>query len=650
MNRPRLALCFVCLVAPLAGAAERFNLEHAAKIVSVTNPQISPDGKSIVVAVSRANLQDNRFDVQLVQVEIATKAQKILTRRRASQHKWSPDGSRLAFLAPEEGKTQIWVLPIDGGEALQVTKSPTDVEGFEWRPDGKALVYRATEEAPKKEGEEKANKSFEADVNYLLTEAPRSSHLWLQAAEGGEAKRLTSGPWSAGGGMSWSPDGKKLAFGHQPGAGPRYWMDGSSRVLDIDTAAVSPLSGKSGLESLIGFSPDGKQLAYIWPRDGDTRFVNEIWVAPAGGGSARTLTRALDAGAFGVWAPDSKSLFVVVQQGTSSVLWQQPLDGPARRLDTGSLGSFNIDVASNGRLALVGTEAGRPVELYYKDTPQAPPVRLTDFNGPIAALELGKVEAIRWRGPDNFDLDGIVTYPPDHQPGKPYPLVLSIHGGPRGASLLGFRTLPQWLASHGWVVFEPNYRGSSNLGNAAQSAIWNDAGAGPGRDVMSGVDLLIKKGIADPSRMAVSGWSYGGYMTVWLLGNYPDRWRAAVAGAAVTDHIDQYAFSDIHSPVATYYGGSPFTDPKRLQAYRDQAPITYASKIKAPTLVLCDTGDQRVPITESYMLYHVLRDNGVKTKFIAYPVSGHSPSDPIHQRDVNRRWAAWIQEHFENGQ
>jgi dipeptidyl aminopeptidase/acylaminoacyl peptidase len=180
---PRLALSFVCLAASLAGAAERFNLEHAAKIVQVTNPQISPDGKSIVVAVSRANLQDNRYDVQLVQVDIATKAQKILTRRRASQHRWSPEGSRLAFLAPEEGKQQIWVLPIDGGEALQVTKSATDVESFEWRPDGKALVYRAPEEAPKKEGEEKNNKSFEADVNYLLTEAPRSSHLWLQPAK-----------------------------------------------------------------------------------------------------------------------------------------------------------------------------------------------------------------------------------------------------------------------------------------------------------------------------------------------------------------------------------------------------------------------------------------------------------------------------------
>ncbi len=644
MNRAGLILL---MVLPCSVSAERFNLEHAAKIVNVTNPQISPDGKSIVVAVSRANLKENRFDTELVQVDVSTRAQKVLTRRQASQHRWSPDGTRLAFVAPVDSKPQIFVMPIDGGESMQVSKSVTGVQSFEWRPDGKAFAYSAVEEAPKREGEEKANRSFEADVNYLLTESPRPSHLWLVPVEGGEGKRLTSGEWSVEAPLYWSPDGKKIAFHAQPGPGPRYWMEVGSRVLDVETGKVSPLSGKTGLERAFGYSPDGRLFAYSWPRDGDTRFVDEIQVMPSEGGPARNVTGALDSSAAMQWAPDGKSMYVMAPKETRIALWLQPIEGPARRLDTGKLGSFSVNVSKSVRMALVGTETDRPPELYFKETPDSHPQRLTDFNAHIAALELGKQEAIRWKGPDGFEMDGIVTYPPGYQPGKPYPLVLDIHGGPRGASMIGFRVRPQWLASHGWLVFEPNYRGSSNNGNAFQAAIWNDAGAGPGRDVMSGVDLLINKGLADPAKMAVSGWSYGGYMTAWLLGNYPDRWRAGVAGAAVTDHIDQYVFSDIHSPVLTYYGGSPFTDAKRLQAYRDQAPITYASKIKAPTLVLCDTGDQRVPITESYMLYHVMRDNGVKTKFIAYPVSGHAPSDPIHQRDINRRWAEWIKEHFE---
>jgi len=629
-------------------AAERYTLAHTFNIVNVSGARFSPDGKSIVVTVSRANLDENRNDTELVLVDVATRAQRVLTRRQASQPQWSPDGTRLAFIAPADGKPQLWVLPMDGGEAMQVTKSPTGVQGYAWRPDGNALAYAAAEEASKREGQEKANRSFEADVNYLLTEAPVSSHLWIVKAAGGDSKRLTSGQWSVSGGLSWSPDGKRIAVDAQSGPGPRYSQEYSSRIIDVETGRVSSLTGKSSLEANGGFSPDGQLFAFTWARDGDPRFVREVWVMPANGGPARNLTRASDANAGAQWAPDSKALYVTTSKGTYPALWQQPLEGPARRLDTGRLTFSSLTVSKSGRLALVGNEGDRPNELYVIET-NSPPRRLTDFNAHIAALELGRQESLQWAS-DGFDVDGVVTYPPGYQAGRAYPLVLVIHGGPRGASRPAFNAQVQWLASQGWVIFEPNYRGSSNGGNAFQAAIWNDAGAGPGRDVMAGVDLLIGKGIADPNKMAVSGWSYGGYMTTWLLGNYPNRWRAGVAGASVTDHIDQYAFSDIHSDVATYYGGSPFTDPKRLQAYRDQAPITYATKIKAPTLVLHDTGDQRVPITESFMLYHALRDNGVESKFIAYPVTGHFPSDPIHQRDVDRRWAEWIKAHFEAAQ
>jgi dipeptidyl aminopeptidase/acylaminoacyl peptidase len=166
---------------------------------------------------------------------------------------------------------------------------------------------------------------------------------------------------------------------------------------------------------------------------------------------------------------------------------------------------------------------------------------------------------------------------------------------------------------------------------------------------MSGVELLKKKGLVDETRMAVSGWSYGGYMTTWLIGNYPEVWRAAVAGAAVTDNLDQYNLGDANVARGASFGGSPWTDPKRRQAYIAQSPITYIPRAKAPTLILATTGDYRVPITQSYQLYHALRDNGVTTRFIAYPVHGHSPSDPVHQRDVDRRWVEWLKQYLEGG-
>jgi len=303
----------------------------------------------------------------------------------------------------------------------------------------------------------------------------------------------------------------------------------------------------------------------------------------------------------------------------------------------------DVNVGRDGAIAFVGSDPVRPAELYYMASASTPPRRLTDVNREVAALALGKTEVIEWQS-DGFAHNGVLTYPPDFSPGRKYPLVLIIHGGPRSASLENFGAPAQIAAAHGWVVFQPNYRGSDQLGNAYQRAISNDAGDGPGRDVMAGLASVKTRGFVDESRVAVSGWSYGGYMTVWLLGHYPG-WRVAVAGAAVTDWVDQYDLNDGNVGVANSFGGSPWTG-KLMEAYREQSPITYAAKIRTPTLVMSNTGDFRVTITQSYKLYHALKDNGVETKFIAYPIPGHNASDPVRQRDVQRRWMEWIEQHF----
>jgi dipeptidyl aminopeptidase/acylaminoacyl peptidase len=193
-------------------------------------------------------------------------------------------------------------------------------------------------------------------------------------------------------------------------------------------------------------------------------------------------------------------------------------------------------------------------------------------------------------------------------------------------------------------VFEPNYRGSDNMGNAFYAAIYKDAGEGPGRDVMAGVAMLEQRGFVDSSRMAVSGWSYGGYMTTWLIGHY-NVWKAAVAGAAVTDWTVMYSISDGSVTTADQAGGSPFT-PGNAESYSRQSPITFAANAHAPTLILHDTGDTRVPIADSYELFRALKDNGVTTRFIAYPISGHAPGDPIRSRDFRERWVAWLAQYL----
>ncbi len=655
----------VFVLATAAVCAARYDLSQLGKVVRVTDPQISPDGTSVVVVVSRPNYEENRFDAELILVDTASGNRRVLTRERRelTSPRWSPQGDRLAFLSQPAGaaKPQVFIMPMNGGDSWQVTKSITGVQQFAWSPDGQQIAYVAEEDKPKRTGEERHNDSFEVGNNdFLVTAEPLPVHLWVIGAEGGAARRLTSGTWtlpishppsSPASPPSWSPDGKSIAIVKVTDPHSGDSNRSSITILDVVTGSARSVTGRMENESQPVYSPDGTRIAFWYPRDNDTRNVNDIYLVNAAGGDGVNLTRAIDRNiSRAIWMPGGKSLLVGANDGTSTSLWIQPLDGKARKLALGKTtisGTFWVDVSvsKEGALAFTATEPQRPAELYFLSSIDAPVKRLTDFNNAVASLELGKTETIRWKGPDGFEEDGVVTYPPDFEAGRKYPLVLYVHGGPRSASKEGFSSRAQLLAAKGWVVFEPNYRGSDNLGNAYQSAIWNDAGDGPGRDVMGGVEYLKRRGFVDESKMAVSGWSYGGYMTTWLLGHYP-VWKCAVAGAAVTDWIDQYTIGDANVRRGQAFGGSPYTR-NRMKAYIDQSPITYAASIKAPTLVLSNTADYRVPVTQSYKLYRVLKDNGVPTKFVAYPIPGHSATDPVRQRDVDRRWIAWLDQYLE---
>ncbi|MFN7928804.1 MAG: S9 family peptidase [Blastocatellia bacterium] len=570
-------LCLTLAPAVLA-QAKRFDLDASAKLVRLSDPNIAPDGKSVVVVVARANYEENRWENELTLVDVATGAQRALTsgRHDVSQPRWSPSGERLAFLtnAPtgKENKPQLFVLAMNGGEAKRITNAPNGVQHYAWKPDGKEIAFVTADDSPnKKIGDREI--AFEVGNDHFLVNAQvTSSHIWLTSADGGKARRLTSGEWSLpitlppgspSSPLSWTPDGKTIAFVKR--VSPHYGDSrlSSVQLLDVATGAIRALTGRSERESQPVFSPDGSRVAYWYPRDGQASNINEIHVTNTSGGAGRGVTTALDRNVFrSMWMPDGKSFLTGGNDGTRVSLWLQPLEGTARKLDLGNInpgGSFWIDasVSNDGAVAFIGTEPQRPAELYYLSSPTAKPKRLTDFNGQITAYALGKVEKVEWTN-DEFKLDGVVTYPPDFAAGRTYPLVLYVHGGPAAASKESFGTLPQLLAARGWVVFEPNYRGSDNLGSKFMRGIYNDAGAGPGRDVMAGIEMLKKRGFVDTSRMAVSGWSYGGYMTTWMIGHY-QIWKAAVAGAAVTDWMDQYNIGDSNVSRAGQFGGSPWT-------------------------------------------------------------------------------------------
>jgi dipeptidyl aminopeptidase/acylaminoacyl peptidase len=658
----------LALVAPgLAKAQSRkIELGDFQKIVNVSSPVISPDGKSIVIIVSRVNWDEDRYDSQLVLVDIATSAQRPLTniRKGLSWPRFAPSGDRLAFLAEageeKNASAQIFVLPMNGGEPQQITDAPLGVEQFAWRPDGSSIAFGTPDEPPNKAEIEKHHDLFEVgDNDYLATSAPTPSHIWLVSPSGGTARRLTSGVWSLAttaedypsAPFSWSPDGKKICFTHQ--ADPHFGDSDQTvvEILDVGTGQIRQLTKRTAFESSGLFSPDGSKIAYWFPRDGDfSNSENEIFVTSADGGEGMDLTRALDRNVQSAfWMPDSKSLLLSADDGTRRAIWIQPLNGAAKKIDLGDANAtwspwVDAAVGKDGSIAFTGSTPTQPSELFYLASPNAKAKRLTDFNHEIGALELSRVETFEWKGPDGFADDGIVVYPPNFSREKKYPLVLYIHGGPVFASTTDFDFYMQRWASHGYVVFMPNYRGTDNLGNKYQRAIMNDAGDGPGRDVMSGIAALEKLGFIDESRIGVSGWSYGGYMTSWLIGHY-HIWKAAVSGAAINSMPEFYDLADSNVTERFSFGGSPWKK-EFAKAYEEQSPMTYASAITTPTLILHDTGDQRVPISSSYAMYHALKDNGVTVKFIAIPTAGHEASDPVHQIDIDRVWLEWFDKYL----
>lgn len=672
MRVPFLALASAlsaCCASAASGATPPsvFRLDDLRHVVNVSSPQVSPDGKAVAIIVSRPNFAEDRNEAELYVVDAATGANRALTvdRRQVSEPRWSPDGKWISFLAPDSGaQIQVWSLPMQGGDARRLTRSKTGVVHYAWRPDGGAIAFAAEDEAPKLEGEARFVGTVQiGDQDMFLRTQQRPQHIWIKELAGGDARRLTSGPWtldfvlppsSPPSHLSWSPDGKSIAFARVPAPMSGRLDSTSVRVVNVASGKIRSLTGAERHQGHPVYSPDGKWIAYGFPRDGrdDLHYLREVYVAPASGGEGRSLTRAIDRNLFTAqWVEGGKSILVAGSDSLTTGLWIQPLDGPARRIDLGDLvvsGAFGYEfsAAPGGALYFIASTADRPSELYAMDSPGGRPRRITDFNAWVKDFNLGRMERLTWKGSDGVSGDGVLVYPPDFSPSKKYPLVLNIHGGPTSSSKLSFNSLAQAMASEGWIVYMPNYRGSDNLGNAFQCAIGKDWGRGPGRDVMAGVDELSHRPYVDGNRKAVTGWSYGGYMTVWLEGHYPGEWKCAMAGAPVTNWIDMYDVGDHNVALAGDFGGSPWTD-GRDTLYMAESPANSLGRIRTPTRVMSLMEDFRVPPTQAFALYRSLKDRGVETDFIGFRGRGHSPPDPVNGRERSRLWIEWVKQHLQ---
>ena len=445
--------------------------------------------------------------------------------------------------------------------------------------------------------------------------------------------------------MAWSADGETLAIQVQPSAHVADRHRQQIELLDLASGERRALIRERA--ATMSFAPSGDRLAVSLRRGDDPYLVpHGVFVTSAEGDEPHDVTRAIDRDlASFAWLPDGGSLLVVGLNRTSVGVWLQPLDGAARQLAMGGVEVASaLTVSDGGRVAFIGRSPARPNELYVMEEPDWAPRRVTEFNAWVGGREIGRVETVTWESSDGFLLNGVLTYPPAHREGERYPLVVAPHGGPDLTDTEGFSLISQLFAARGWLVFQPNYRGSNSQGREFQHALLPETMDGPARDIRDGVDALKARGILDTTRIAVSGWSYGGMLTAWLTAHHQD-WAAAVVGQATTDWVDDYALSIFTYADSVWFGGSPYVG-DNAEHYRRQSPITYAHQISTPTLILSTTRDVIAPITSSFELYHALKDNGVDVKFVAYPGGGHWPGDPVQYRDLWRRWMGWIETHF----
>lgn len=636
-----------------------------ARIVNLEEPAITPDGSRVAMLAVTQDVTRATSVNRLVLVDARSGRSETLARGHdVAVPRWSPDGRRLAYLArtTDDGPHQLFVRA-SNGRTLQLTHARGDVIDAAWSPDGRQIAYVAVDpQTP-------STFFYAGDNDYTATALTPPDHLWIVPSEGGAAQRLTSGSWTiaptdSGGIFSpqiaWTHDGRGITYTRVENT-----FSGDSEYstlwqVDVATRATHKLGPHSELELSPAYSPDGTRLTYWYPLDGDFNSENTLRMM-AGGRDAR-LAANLDRNiAASLWYPDSQHLLLCAADGTQNLVWRLDLAGNLVRLPLGELhpicdpysdstfdAGIAADVARDGTIAFIATSPRSARELYLLPPGSTTPRRLTHFNDFLTHIAIGDMTELNWTGPGGFAEDGVVTYPPNARADGKYPVVVLIHGGPGESSARDFVweawPLAQMIASHGYVVLQPNYRGSDNLGNAYMTAIVHDTVVGPSADILAGLAALEKRPNIDASRTAVSGWSYGGELTSWLIG-HDHRWRAAVSGAAVNSEFDEYNLSTSNVQDRYPLGASPYTGDGQ-QIYRDNSPITYYAQITTPTLIWGTTQDPVVPIVQSYALYHALHENNVPVRFAVFPASTHGPADPRQTAALTTLWLGWLDAHL----
>ncbi len=618
------------------------------KLKFPSNPQISPDGKFVIFVVRTPDFEENRYNADLWMISAQGEEPLRLTYHKKSDSYplWRPDGKMLAFLSDRDEKNQIWLINPFAGEADKLTDVKTGVNSFAWSPDGKKIAFLSAE--PLSEEEEKKNK--EKDDAIVVDKDIKMTNLWIMDVESKKTIQLTKAAFNVDS-FDWSPDGSKIACSITPTPKADDRSESDLIIIAVDGEEPDTLVKRIGIDTAPLWSPDGKYIAFL-SRDGQKNGTgnNYICMVPSSGGEPVNLTKQFDGSANMIsWSKNAKTIYFYAGKGVLSHLYAVEIaDGKISKLtdnDDYVVGSFSFN-KDTSLMAFIKEDPYTPEEVYISSVASYNPKKLTDFNPWIKELQLGEIEAIQWKSKDGWEIEGLLVKPVGYQKGVKYPMIVLAHGGPAGACTKSFPA--SWAqydhiwAGKGYAVFLPNFRGSSNYGEKFLQGDFNDWGNGDYQDVQSGIDYLVEIGIADPDKLGIAGWSYGGYMTAWTV-TQTNRFKAASLGAGLTNLYSMYSQNDIPSTMDDYLGGAPWD---RYEIYQKCSPMTYIKNAKTPTLILHGQEDRRVPPPQAKEFYMGLKKNGVTVEWVLYPREPHGLREPKHQKDKMNREIAWFDKYI----
>ena len=646
------ALIVVVLFASAAVAQTAWDPELHLKLKAVGAPRVSPDGKRMVYTVNEAVMTQDKseFVTQIWLANLDTKQSIQLTYgdKSSTNPKWSPDGNWIAFTSNrKENRNNLYLLSLNGGEAEPLTDLKSSVGNFSWSPDGRSIAFTMTDQ---KTEEEEKNDKGKNDFRWI-DENIKMARLYVLSikkdANGKrEPRKLTTGSYHIDS-FDWSNDGSRIAFSHVKSPVANDWPSADVSIIEVASGKISVLANSGAAETGPLYSPDGNSIAVI-ASDMPPRWAQSatIQIFPASGGQPKTLMGSFDAQPFVAgWSSDSKRIYFSEAKGTGTQIYTIDVAGNRiEEIKTTPAVLSAISLNDTGTtFGFVRQTSDTPPDAYIAPASNFTPVQITSVNAEIKTPPVGRTEIVTWKSKDGKDIEGLLTYPVGYQAGQRVPLILNIHGGPAGVfqqTFLGGRgAYPlATFAARGYAILRPNPRGSSGYGTEFRRANTRDWGFGDYQDLMTGVDKVIAMGVADPDRLGVMGWSYGGFMTSWIV-TQTQRFKAASAGAPVTNLMSFNGTADIPSFIPDYFGGQFW---EVMELYQKHSPMFNVKGVTTPTMIQHGEADIRVPISQGYEFYNALKIKGVPTRMLVLPRQPHGPNEPKMQLAAMKSNLEWF--------